>query len=165
MRKNIIMVLAVALCIAEITTANAQQLQQTSGDWRVFTHGDGKARQCYIASVPVKKTGNYSARSEPFVMVTNRGVAGDEVSVSSGYPYKEGGQVSLTIDSRRYDLFTKGDRGWAYDAAQDKNLVAAMMKGSQMELKGTSQRGTFSADSYSLSGFTGAMQKMKALCL
>lgn len=163
MRKTI-MFGAVSFFLMGAGLAEAQQLQQTSGDWRVFTAGEGTARQCYVASVPVKKTGNYSARSEPFVMVTNRGVAGDEVSVSSGYPYKEGGQVSLTIDSRRYDLFTQGDRGWAYDAEQDKNLVAAMMKGSQMELKGTSQKGTFSADSYSLSGFTAAMQKMKALC-
>jgi invasion protein IalB len=163
MYKNVI-IGAIALCLFSVGFAAAQQLQQTSGDWRVFTAGEGTARQCYIASVPVKKTGNYSARSEPFVMVTARALAGDEVSVSSGYPYKDGGQVSLTIDARRYDLFTQGDRGWAYDAEQDKNLVAAMMKGSQMEVKGTSQKGTFSADSYSLSGFTSAMQKMKALC-
>lgn len=150
------------LLIAE--AAGAQQLYQTSGDWRVFTYGNGKDKQCYVASVPVKKTGNYSARGEPFVMVTHRGAAGDEVSVSSGYPYKAGSKTSLTIDSRRYNLFTKDDRAWAYDAKQDQNLVAAMMKGSQMVVKGTSQKGTYSSDSYSLTGFTVAVQKMKALC-
>lgn len=164
MRGNILSAAAAACLALGAGAAEAQQLRQTSGDWRVFTSGEGAARQCYVASVPVKKTGNYSTRGEPFVMVTYRGAAGDEVSVSSGYPYKTGSQVSLTIDARRYDLFTQGDRGWAYDAEQDRNLVAAMMKGSQMELKGISQKGTFSADSYTLSGFTGAVQKMKAVC-
>ncbi len=136
MKAAILVVLAI---FGSAWGASAQQLHETSGDWRVFTHGKGQERTCYVASVPVKKTGNYSARGEPFVMVTNRGAAGDEVSVSSGYPYKEGSQLSLTIDNRRYDLFVEGERAWAYDATQDKNLVDAMMKGSQMIAKGTSQ--------------------------
>lgn len=145
-------------------SAQAQQLHQTSGDWRVFTHGSGPQRTCYVASVPVKKTGNYSARGEPFVMITHRGAKGDEVSVASGYAYKPGSQVSLTIDNRRYDLFTEGERAWAYDAAQDKNLVDAMVQGSQMIAKGTSPKGTYSVDTYSLTGFTSAVRKMKTLC-
>lgn len=160
--KMLMTVWAVGSMLA--ASAHAQQLHQTSGDWRVFTAGEGAQRQCYIASVPIKKTGNYAARGEPFVMITHRGAVADEVSVSSGYPYKEQSQVSLTIDSRRYDLFTQGDRGWAYDEQQDKNIAGAMMKGSQMEVKGTSQKGTFSSDTYSLSGFTAALNKMKTLC-
>lgn len=155
---------AIAVLALGVSAAQAQQLHETSGDWRVFTYGNGKERTCYVASVPVKKTGNYSSRGEPFVMVTHRGEKGDEVSVSSGYPYKPGSQLSLTIDSRRYDLFVEGERAWAYDAAQDKNLTDAMMKGSQMIAKGSSQKGTYSSDTYSLTGFTGAMRKMKTLC-
>ncbi len=156
--------LASAMIALASTVATAQQLHETSGDWRVFTNGSGANRICYVASVPVKKTGNYSARGEPFVMVTNRGQKGDEVSVSSGYPYKAGSQLSLTIDNRRYDLFTESERAWAYDAAQDKNLMDAMMKGSQMLAKGMSQKGTYSSDTYSLTGFTNALRKMKMLC-
>lgn len=163
MKKQQIL-LGLCLMLVGGAQAQAQQLHQSSGDWRVFTAGEGAQKQCYIASVPIKKTGNYAARGEPFVMVTHRGAVTDEVSVSSGYPYKEKSQVSLTIDSRRYDLFTQGDRGWAYDEAQDKNIAGAMMKGSQMVVKGTSQKGTFSSDTYSLSGFTAALNKMKTLC-
>jgi len=164
MRIHRVVGIMVAMATLLAGTSQAQQLYQTSGDWRVFTYGDGSARQCYVASVPVKKTGNYSARGEPFVMVTHRDEKGDEVSVSSGYPYKAGSQTSLTIDSRRYDLFVQNDRAWAYDAAQDKNLVEAMMKGSQMIVKGASQKGTYSSDTYSLAGFTAAVRKMKTLC-
>ncbi len=39
-----------------------------------------------------------------------------------------------------------------------------MKRGSRMMVKGTSQLGTYSIDTYSLSGSTAAYNKMKGLC-
>ncbi len=144
--------------------AVAQQLQMTSGDWRVFTYRQDGKNVCYIASVPVKKTGNYSKRDEPFALVTYRNATTDEVSVSSGYPYKGGSEATVMIDGKKFGLFTKGERGWAKDESADRSLIAAMTKGNSMKVKGTSPKGTFSEDGYSLKGFTAAHGKMKALC-
>ncbi len=144
--------------------AVAQQLHMTSEDWKVFTIKKGNETMCYIASVPVKKTGNYTRRGEPFVLVTHRKASVDEVSVSSGYPYKDNQETVLSVDGKRYNLFVKGERGWAYDEKQDNAIVGSMIKGSEMVVKGVSQKGTTSTDTYSLKGFTKAHQKMKALC-
>ena len=143
---------------------SAQQLLETSGDWRIFSAPVDGRTLCYAASIPTGKAGNYSKRDEPFLMVTSRSAGVDEVSVSSGYPYKEGSEVTVTIDGKAFSLFTRGDRAWAFDEAQDNRMIAAMIKGSSLTAKGTSPRGTYSQDTYSLRGFTKAHQRLKALC-
>jgi invasion protein IalB len=144
--------------------AAAQQFQSTHGNWSVFTYNEGGKRTCYIASAPTAKTGNYNQRGEPYLLVTHRSANADEISLSSGYPYKEKSEVAVTIDGKAFKLFTKQNLAWAYDVKQDSDMVASMKRGNRLQVRGTSQRGTFSDDTYSLSGFTAAYNKMKALC-
>ena len=143
---------------------HAQELHKTHGDWKVFTYKQGGEKFCYVASVPNKKTGNYTKRGEPFLLVTYRPSSTDEVSVSSGYPYKKKSTVKITIDKKSHKLFTEDERAWAYDAKQDAALIAAMKKGSSMEVRGTSKKGTYSADTYSLKGITAALSDMSKRC-
>lgn len=146
------------------TTAQAQEFVSTHGDWSVFTINSGASKTCYIASAPVKKAGNYSRRDDPYALITHRDANTDEVSVSSGYPYKDDSKVTVEVDGTKFEFFTKGELAWAYDAEQDKKLVNAMKKGSRMMVRGTSQIGTYSIDTYSLKGATAAYNKMKGLC-
>lgn len=152
------------LMVSYATIAGAQTAQFSAGQWRTFTTNQGNSTICYIASQPVQESGNFKKRGVPFVMVTHRGATVDEVSVSSGYPYKETSDVAMTVDGKTTALFTKEDRAWAKDAATDTALVAAMKRGTRMNVKGESRLGTSSQDSYSLSGFTAAYTKMKELC-
>lgn len=155
---------AIAITAISASAANAQQLEGTYKDWSVYSiHQQGR-KVCYIASSPAKKTGNYRKRSEPYVLVTDVEPNVDEVSTSSGYPYKKGVEVSVTIDNDKYQLFTKGELAWAYDTQQDAKMVNAMKKGSKMEVRGTSRLNSYSNDTYSLSGFTNAYNRMKQLC-
>jgi invasion protein IalB len=156
--KKLLIVIAFSLGFA--TPAFAQKLDSTHKDWSVFTHQGS----CYLASAPTKQTGNYKSRGEPYVLVVFRAQDRDEINVSSGYPYRSGSTVEAKIDGKAHKLFTKGENAWAYDAKQDNAMVAAMQKGSRLTIRGTSQRGTWSEDSYSLSGFTAAHKRMKALC-
>lgn len=161
MYHNRIACLLVLLCAP---SAFAQQLLESSGDWRIFSAPMDGRTVCYTASVPTAKAGNYSKRDEPFLMVTGRSAGTDEVSVSSGFGYKEASEVTLNVEGRAFALFTSGDRAWAADTKQDNQLIAAMIKGSTLTARGTSPRGTFALDTYSLKGFTKAHQRMKALC-
>ncbi|MGH6662046.1 MAG: invasion associated locus B family protein [Rhodospirillales bacterium] len=43
-------------------------------------------------------------------------------------------------------------------------MVQAMVKGAQMTVKGTSNRGTVTADVYSLNGFTAAYKAIGQAC-
>ena len=157
-------VLLMGLIFGYADAVFAQQLLETSGDWRIFSAAVEGRTLCYAASVPKEKTGNYSKREEPFLMVTGRSASVDEVSLSSGYPYKEGSEVTVSVDGKSSRFFTKGSRAWAFKTEQDNQLIASMVRGSTLTAKGTSQRGTYSLDTYSLKGFTRAHQRLKALC-
>lgn len=141
------------------------KLAQSFGDWRVFfvEQQDGD-RLCYIGSLPVKKEGNYSKRGDAYVLVTDKGGNRDEVSVSSGYPYKENQDVKLQIGQRSFDLFGKGEMAWAYDTKADMEIVKELIRGADLVVRGTSWKGTSSKDTYSLTGFTDAHRAMKQLC-
>jgi hypothetical protein len=142
----------------------AQQLVSSHGAWRVFTlERDGKSL-CYIASMPAKKEGNYSKRGEPYLMVTHISGNTDEISASAGYPFKEGDDAKLGFGQTNFDLFTKGELAWAYDRDGDKKVVKEMIRGSEAVLRGTSWKGTWSKDTYSLKGFTDAHRAMKQAC-
>lgn len=156
--------LAVAAAVFFSGAAHAQQLDSVHKDWNVFTITQQGKKVCYIASAPKDKKGNYNKRGEPYVLVTHLNGKADEASTSSGYPYKSGSEVAFTVDGKGYKLFTKGELAWAYDSGQDKQIVSAMKAGSKLNVKGTSTKGTYSQDSYSLSGFTAAYNRMKALC-
>jgi len=157
-----------AICISTISiasAASAQKLENVYKDWNVFTMKQGGKKTCYIASAPTKKEGNYNKRGEPYILVTHRSSNVDEVSISSGYPYKRKSEVTVSVDKNSaIKLFTKDDLAWAYNAKDDSKLVGQMKKGYKLQAKGTSQLGTYSVDTYSLSGFTAAYNRMKRLC-
>jgi hypothetical protein len=140
--------------------ASAQTYDRSFKDWSVFTH-DGT---CYIGTAPVKQAGNYSHRGQPYVLIVHRDKEVDEINVSSGYPYKEGKDVHISVDGKKFQLFTKGETAWAYDEITDHAIVKAMKAGSKLVVNGTSKKGTTSKDSYSLMGITAAYKHMKAKC-
>ena len=142
------------------SAAHAQKYDRSFRDWSVYTNNGS----CYMASAPVRQAGNYSRRGQPYMLVVHRNAKQDEVNVSSGYPYKPKKDVVARVDNKEYKLFTKGENAWAYDAAADRALIAAMKGGTSLSVKGTSEKGTWSEDKYSLMGFTAAYDRMKSLC-
>jgi Invasion associated locus B (IalB) protein len=161
--RNYLLFLAIIFMCAPLST-RAQTLHNTVRDWRVFSTMQGGAKMCYIASMPVEESGSYRSRGKPFMIVTHRSATLDEVSVSSGYPYREGKDVSVTIGKHTHPLFAQGERAWAKDSKTDMLMVDRMKEGSRLSVKGTSKLGTYSIDTYSLSGFSAAYSSMKSLC-
>ncbi len=148
------------------STATAQVRDKSFKDWITYTTKiDGKTL-CYIASFPVSKTGNYTKRDDPYFIVTSLGKAQDEVSLSSGYPYKDNSKIQVTIEGGKthYLSLVKGDNAWTKDARIDKDLISEIKHKAFMNVKGTSNKGTYSVDRYSLSGFSAAYDRMKELC-
>ncbi|MCA1940527.1 MAG: invasion associated locus B family protein [Caenispirillum bisanense] len=135
-------------------------------DWTAYTFTENGNKVCYMASEPKKAEGNYDKRGDVFVLVTHRPAdkTRDVVSVVAGYPYKAESEVRMTIDGRDTSLFTHGERAWARDTATDRKLVESMKAGRQMVVKGSSERGTNTTDTYSLSGFTAAHDAITKAC-
>ena len=146
--------------------AEAPDVLGTFGHWTAFAEGQGGSKLCYMASAPVKKEGKYSSRGEAAVLISHNlaDKTFDVVSVVAGYDYKPEEDVLVQIDEKKFTLFSKGERAWASDGATDKAMVAAMKRGNQLIVIGTSSRGTRTTDDYSLSGFTKAYVAIGKAC-
>lgn len=139
-------------------------------DWSVFVEADPK--ECWGVSAP-KETVNSKdgqvvtvRRGDILLFVTYRpasGVAG-EVSFTGGYPFAGGSTVTLQIDNDSFDLFSDGEWAWSGSKDEDTKIIAALKKGSSAVLTARSARGTQTRDSFSLLGFTAAMEEAANRC-
>lgn len=158
--------LLLSAAILGAAAAAAADLIDAFNDWSAFAGTENGMKFCYVGSEPKKEAGDYKQRDEVYMLITHRPAdnAFDVVSVTAGYAYKKGSEVTVTIGGESFQLFTDGGLAWAPDAKADKALVAAMRKGASMTVAGTSARGTATTDTYSLAGFTAAHQAASKAC-
>jgi hypothetical protein len=136
------------------------------GDWGVYTSETAKGKVCYAASKPKERAPKTLKRGDGYVFISNRPAEGvhNEVSISLGFPTKDGGDGSATIGSTSFALITKGEAAWVRNAAEDASFVESLRKGQSLVLKASSQRGNESTDRYSLSGIAQALDRVKKEC-
>jgi hypothetical protein len=153
---------------ASMAPAGAQTLQELGGHgkWTAYSFKDGGNTVCYMASAPTKQRGNYKKRGEPYALVTNRPArkTKGEVNFVAGYTFKKDAPLTVTINKKKFELFTTDDRAWSPDAKTDESLVNAMVRGSSMTVVGHSSRDTKTTDTYSLSGFTATKKLVDRAC-
>ncbi|MEM6812153.1 MAG: invasion associated locus B family protein [Pseudomonadota bacterium] len=166
-----IVVCFLALLIMPLATssgafASEPRLIGTYGDWSAYVFMENGNKVCYMASQPKTAQGNYTKRGEIFALVTHRPAENTKnvFSYTTGYPYKDNSNVDVTIDARKFTLFTQGDTAWTADAASDNQLTNAIKQGNKMVVKGTSTRGTLTTDTFSLKGSTKAHQRISQEC-
>jgi hypothetical protein len=166
MRLRCVLILAGPVLIASAALAQDVKPIGSFEKWSAFTYPEQGKPVCYAASQPTDSKGNYAKRGEVFLLVTHRPAAKatDVVSLVAGYEYKAGSEVEVQVGKDKFKLFTEGERAWAKDPATDKALVQAMAKSAAMEVKGTSARGTETADTFSLQGFSKAYQAIGQAC-
>lgn len=161
-------VISVLSLLAVSLPAAAQDVTvlTTSGKWTAYTYQEEGKTVCYVASKPIKSEGNYKSRGEVLALVTHRPAekANDVVSIVAGYPYQQESDASLQVGSRKFALFTFGERAWARDTETDKAVVQTMIKGNSMTVRGASSRGTPTLDLFSLQGFTAAYKAIGDAC-
>jgi Invasion associated locus B (IalB) protein len=134
--------------------------------WTAYTYNGHSGKVCYMTGFPAKREPAHIRRKPAVMMVTHRPEehVTDVVSFAEGYPFKDGSDASLDIDGTKFDLFTKGDTAWSRTSDTDKAIVAAMAKGSHATITGTPQRGPALEDTYSLAGFTHALDLIDKAC-
>ncbi len=136
------------------------------GDWTAYVLTERGNKVCYMVSKPVKAQGKYTNRGEIFALITHRPSENtkDVFSYITGFTYKTGSDATVTIDGKRYVLFTQDDTAWAPDANADSKLASAIRNGSTMVVQGTSSRGTLTTDTYSLKGSGAAYKAISNEC-
>jgi len=164
--------MVVALWATQGAAQNTFQSASVQRDWSVFQSGDGGARVCWIVSKPTKTEARRGAarvqvnRGDIYLMVAARPGQGvkNEVSTVIGYTFRPDSKVRLDIGAGTFEMFTDGDKAWPENAAADDRIVAAMKRGTDAVLTGVSSRGTTTIDTYSLLGFTAALEEAQKLC-
>ncbi len=165
--KNAAFVLSVVVAFAA-ATARAEDPKSigTFADWEAVTFTEGGNLGCYMTSDPKRSAGNYKERGKVYTLVTHRPANSslDVVTLIAGYTYKKDSEVALQIGDQTFTLFTDKNTAWARDEETDHKLVAAMRDGNAMIVKGNSERGTLTTDTYSLKGFTKAYAAINTAC-
>lgn len=167
MKKFLFFILLALFVNVHDSYATAPQVLGEYGDWVAYYYRDYAGSVCYMASTPKKDEGKYTKRGDIYVVVTHRPSDNsfDEVNFNAGYDYKRGAKVEVKIGAKTFDkIFTSGDKAWSINEKTDKEIVAAMKRGSRMVVYGTSSRGTKTKDTYSLQGFSNAYRVISNKC-
>lgn len=166
------MAIAVAMLITPAAQAQSTSTNQvaTSTAWSVFEDND--PRECWAVSAPTEsvntKDGRVVAvrRGDVLLMTFFRPGAGvqGQITFTGGYPFAGGSTVNLNIGGTQFELFTEGEWAWPASAADDAQVLAAMKRGADAVLTARSGRGTVTKDTFSLLGYTAAVEEAEKRC-
>lgn len=158
-------------CAGAVTAQEVSENRvSATTDWGVFV--ESNPTECWAVSAP-KETVNTRDGS---VVSVNRGdirlivfyrpaeqVVG-QVMFAGGYPFASGSTVSMEVDGTTFQMFTDNETAWPATPEEDAKFVAAMKRGAEAVVVGRSSRGTTTTDTFSLLGFTAAVEEAASRC-
>jgi hypothetical protein len=163
-----ISVLASGVFASGVLAQESTNRVATMTDWNVFTEESPK--ECWGVSKPKETVNSRDGqpvsvrRGDILLFVTFRPGKPGEISFTGGYPFAGGSTVEVSIDGSSYQLFTDGEWAWPGSAEDDAAVLAAMKKGTSAVLTARSGKGTQTVDTFSLKGFTAAMEDAEKRC-
>lgn len=167
--------LIAGLCLAALATSAGAQAESTNRvaantDWSVFV--ESNPTECWGVSAPKETVNTRDGRVVAvrrgdillFVLYRPGADVQGQITFTGGYPFAPGSTVNLKIGDASFELFTEGEWAWPASAQDDVAIVAAMKRGAQAVLTARSARGTQTRDTFSLLGFTAAVEDAEARC-
>ena len=166
---SVVLGLAVGAIMALAPAAQAQQATElgTFNAWTAWQATDASGVICYISATPSASEPAGANRDPIHFMIIHRKGMGTKNEVQSiiGYPFNSSdAKASASIDGKSYPMVTEGSAAWLASTGDEGGFVQAFKAGTNLSVKGTSQRGTNTTDSYSLSGATAAMNAIDTAC-
>ena len=132
------------------------------GSWILSKNDDW----CYIGSLPLESDlPETKKRGENYILVYKI-IGSDEniIQVEAGYQYNLDEDIVVTIDNTSFKFYSTADSSETAWTNNDEKVVYAMKKGLKLVLTGQSSRGTITNDTYTLKGFTSAINKLNKNC-
>jgi len=165
----------VAILAASLLMTGTASAQETTNrvavktDWSIFAEDNPK--ECWGLSAPTKTVNSKDGkevqvrRGDILLFVTFRPGKTGELSFMGGYPFAPESTVELEVNNgQKFTLFTNGEGAWAGSADDDAKIIAALKAGAEVSVTGHSARGTQTKDTFSLMGFTAAMEEAEKRC-
>jgi hypothetical protein len=171
--------------------ASKPSLVATFGDWNVFVGEVGKGRICYTLAQPKSREPASLTRDPGYAFISDRPAEGvrNEVSFIMGFDVSTGTETAdakpgekpaskpdsksktpvapaptALVDQASFEMLPKGGNLWVKNAAKESALIGVMRKGTKLVVKAASLRGHQSVDTYTLSGFAQAMDRLQKEC-
>jgi hypothetical protein len=168
--------------------ANKPLLVASFGDWGVYQTQAAKGRVCYTLAQPKDRTPADLKRDPAYAFISDRPSEGvrNEVSFIMGFdvanppddaadpgksekPKKRKGAAELkgataVVGDQSFDLLAKSTNLWVKNAARESQLVDEMRKGAKLEIHAMSVKGNVTTDTYSLAGFSQALERVLKDC-
>lgn len=163
---------ALMAMVASGASAQEESTNQVAAKtaWSVFEDSDPK--ECWAVSSPTEtvniKDGRVVAvrRGDILMMTFFRPGAGvnGQITFTGGYPFAGGSTVNVNIGGTQFEMFTEGEWAWPASASDDAKIIAAMKRGVDAVLTARSSRGTVTKDTFSLLGYTAALEEAEKRC-
>ncbi len=138
------------------------------GEWGAYTASPGGKKICFALAKPGSSQTNppNRPRDPAYLFVSTRPAekVKDEVSVLIGYTFKPNSETTAAIGSTTFSMYTDDDGGWVKNAPDEAKMVEAMRKGADIVIKGESNRGATTTDTFSLKGVSQALDKVAQEC-
>ena len=132
------------------------------GSWTLTKDNDW----CYIGSLPIKSDlPETKKRGDNYILVYKI-IGSDEniVQIEAGYQYNLDKDIIVKIDNTSFKFYSTEDSSDTAWTDNDEKVINAMKKGLELVLSGQSTRGTITNDTYTLKGFTSAINKLNEDC-
>ena len=164
--------LAAALSLAALPTLAQDSTNRvaTKTDWSVFTE-DKPSKECWGVSSPKESVNTRDGaavsvkRSDILLFITFRpGQAAGEVSFTGGYAFAKDSKVDVEIAGQKFQMFSDGEWAWTSGPDDDAKLMTALKAGAEASLTAHSAKGTQTKDTFSLKGFSAAMDEAAGRC-
>lgn len=175
MRSPLARRLIAGLSLAVMATAVSAQEQSSNRvaaktDWSVFV--EDNPTECWSVSAPKETVNTRDGRAvavrrgDILLFVFYRPAAGvkGQLTFTGGYPFADGSTVNLKVGDSEFELFSDGEWAWPATAEDDAKIITAMKRGSDAVLTARSARGTQTKDTFSLMGFTAAVEDAAKRC-
>mgnify|MGYP001440439331 CR=1 FL=1 len=151
-----------ALMIILLASFSSSLFALEKGSWTLSKNDDW----CYIGSLPIKSDlPETKKRGENYILVYKIiGSNENIVQVEAGYQYNLDEDIVVNIDNTSFKFYSTEDSSETAWTNNDEKVVYAMKKGLVLVLSGQSSRGTITNDTYTLKGFTSAINKLNKDC-
>lgn len=135
-------------------------------DWNAYIYKNKKEKVCFVSSMPLKSTGEYTRRGDVFLLVSHRPYEQmfDVLTFIAGYTYSPRSEVQFRVGNLKATLFTSEDTAWAKNLKTDAEIAKAMNKAVRVVVKGLTIEGVETQDTFSMKGFNNAMEAINRLC-
>jgi hypothetical protein len=149
------------------------------GDWGVYQTQAAKGRVCYTLAQPKDRAPADLKRDPAYAFISDRPGEGvrNEISFIMGFdvassPDAAADSKKKSVDKtamaivgdQSFELLAKTSNLWVKNAAKEGQLIDEMRKAGKLMVKAASKKGNMTTDTYSLAGFSQALERVQKDC-